>query len=115
MLSIRELLRGRVKDQGDRPTCVAFATTSFHELRCPSMIAEKGGIELVLSEEFLFYGCKQRDGLVNVKGTTVAAAGKWLAAEGQCRAELHPYRKAGALPLVPSKKAFADGKTRTVK
>jgi len=114
MSTIRELVRTRVRDQGDRPTCVAFAVSSFHELWCEVVHLGKSRVELDLSEEFLFYGCKQLDALVNASGTTVVAASKWLETKGQCREELHPYQTAGPLLAVPSPAAFADANTRTL-
>src|SRR5690349_16479162 len=105
-MAIRELFRNRIKDQGDRHTCVAFAVSALHELWCEVFCAHKSGILLDLSEEFLFYGCKQRDGIAKGNGTTVEAAAKWLAKEGQCREELQPYRLNSPLLAVPSKAAF---------
>lgn len=44
----------------------------------------------------------------------MAAARDWLVTDGQCAADLHPYRKVRGPLLVPSSKAFTDARTRTV-
>ncbi len=112
--SVRKIFGRRVKEQGDRPTCVAFAVSAFHEYWCEVVAAGKPTIGLDLSEEFLFYGCKQCDGLpVGADGTTVRAASKSLRSNGQCIERLHPYRQQ-VLTVVPSARAIADGKARTL-
>ena len=80
----------RVKDQGDRPTCVAFAVSSVHEYWRDIFVDNKQSVDLDLSEEFLYYGCKQNDGLPTDAGTTVTAASDWLGVKGQCVEQLHP-------------------------
>lgn len=73
-----------IKDQGRRDTCVAFATTAGHEM------LRVGGEDL--SEEFLHWAAKQRDGLgASVEGTTLAAAADALANLGQPLEYLWPY------------------------
>jgi len=73
-----------IKDQGQRGTCVAFAATAGHE-----MLRHE---EVDLSEEFLRWAAKQRDGLPSsATGTTLAAAAAALAAVGQPPEELWPY------------------------
>ena len=115
MVSVKQFFSHRVKEQGDRPTCVAFAVSAFHEYWCEVVSSGKSAIGVDLSEEFLFYGCKQRDGLpVGSDGTTVLAASSWLRSDGQCIEALHPYRKTGGLLVVPSAAAVADGKKRTL-
>ncbi len=113
MSSVKKFFDNRVKDQGDRPTCVAFATSAFHEYWCEVASSDKSIIEIDLSEEFLFYGCKQRDGLPpGTDGTTVHAASSWLRSDGQCTEALHPYRRNRGLLVVPNAAAVADGKKR---
>jgi Papain family cysteine protease len=72
-----------VRDQGPRGTCVAFALTAAHETR-------RGQGEH-LSEEFLYWACKQQDGLGGRSGTTIAAAASALAQYGQSEGTLWPY------------------------
>ena len=82
-ISVRAAQSG-VKHQYDRPTCVAFAVTAFHEYAHDVLKGLKKASEIDLSEEFLYYHCKQLDGLgPNSTGTTVSAASASLAANGQ--------------------------------
>lgn len=111
---VRERLEGRVKDQGDRPTCVAFAVSSLHEYWRDVFVGGSAAVTLDLSEEFLYYGCKQRDGLVGKSGTTIAAASEWLRAVGQCMEGLHPYRSSDRDLRKPSSAAFNDAHGRKV-
>jgi hypothetical protein len=113
---IRQHFSKRVKDQGERPTCVAFAVSALHEYWVDICCASKASIELDLSEEFLFYGCKMRDGLKGTgSGTTLVAASESLVSDGQCLEQLHPYRQKSPLLSVPSPSAIADGKSRILK
>ena len=110
---IRQHFNKRAKDQGERPTCVAFAVSALHEYWLDICCASKPKLDLDLSEEFLFYGCKARDGLKRPgSGTTVVAASETLLSDGQCLEQLHPYRRKSSLLGVPSPSAFADGKNR---
>jgi hypothetical protein len=104
----------RAKDQGDRPTCVAFAASCLHEYWCDVVLDGKEEVDLDLSEEFLHYGCKQGDGLTGEAGTTVTAARDWLEGKGQCLEQLHPYSKISGPLLTPSQAAFADARRRTL-
>jgi len=104
-----------VKNQHDRPTCVAFAVTALHEHAYDVLKGLKKTAEVDLSEEFLHYHCKQRDGLgANSTGTTVSAACASLGTDGQSLETLCPYQpsppKANLGP--PTRIAVADGKTR---
>lgn len=73
---------GRVRDQGERPTCVAFASTAGNELVRPNNVD--------LSIEYLHWGCNQRDpGPAN--GTTMESALATLLEEGQCPDSMWPY------------------------
>jgi C1A family cysteine protease len=112
--SIRSNFGARVKRQGDRPTCVAFAVSSLHEYWLDVKCANRSPVSLDLSEEFLFFNCKQRDGLARGSGTTVIAASASLKVEGQCLEHLHPYEQSKRLPAAPSQTAIADGKRRTL-
>ena len=72
-----------VRDQGPRGTCVAFAGTASHEA------ARSGAV--VLSEEFLYWACKQQDGFPTRSGTTLTAMSTALESDGQCLAASWPY------------------------
>jgi hypothetical protein len=50
---------GPVRDQGNRGTCLAFATTAGHE---STRLSDLGGPRTDLSEELLYWACKQVDG-----------------------------------------------------
>jgi Papain family cysteine protease len=115
MASVEHFFQGRVKDQGERPTCVAFAVSAFHEHWIEIRTMGKSQIDLDLSEEFLFYGCKQRDGLsISADGTTVRAASDCLLTNGQCIEHLHPYQSRGRLLLTPSQTAISDANRHTL-
>ena len=64
-----------VRDQGARQTCVAFAAAAAHEDRRTEGV--------VLSTEFLYWGCKQIDGVEPRGGTTLSAALEVLERVGQ--------------------------------
>lgn len=74
-------------DQGRRGTCVAFAVTSAHE-------HHHGGADGAepddLSEETLYWGCKQLDGVAG-PGTRLSAADLALQRWGQPLEHLWPY------------------------
>ncbi|MGD1101730.1 MAG: C1 family peptidase [Terriglobia bacterium] len=104
-----------VKNQHDRPTCVPFAVTALHEYTYDVLKGLKKAAEIDLSEEFLYYHCKQRDGLGAIStGTTMFAASASLAMDGQSLEGLCPYQlflpKVNLVP--PTDVALADGKTR---
>ena len=95
---------------------MAFAVSSLHEYWLDICCGNKDKLDLDLSEEFLFYGCKARDGLKGSGGgTTLVAASQSLELDGQCLEALHPYQRKSSLLSVPSKAAFADGKGRVLK
>lgn len=104
-----------VKDQGDRPTCASFAVTSLHEYAHDVLRGARPTAETDLSEEFLHYHCKKRDGLPRMcAGTTLAAAAASLAAEGQSLEAVCPYqphlRPFGLTK--PTAAALADARAR---
>jgi C1A family cysteine protease len=78
---------GPVRDQGNRGTCLAFATTTGHE---STRLSDLGGPRADLSEELLYWACKQLDGNSS-SGTTAGAAARALAEMGQPVASLWPY------------------------
>lgn len=97
-------------DQGRRGTCVAFALTALHT----AAIAPNDG-RLALSEEYLFWAAKKRDGYSG-DGTTYLAAVRGLSEDGQCQAEHWPYDDATSHDesgYSPSAVATADAQCRT--
>jgi Papain family cysteine protease len=82
MLDLRSQLTS-IKHQGRRGTCVAFAATAAHE-----MLRGDGND---LSEEFLYWGAKQRDGQPGTVATTLAAAAQTLVDLGQPLEVMWPY------------------------
>lgn len=71
-----------VRDQGERPTCVAFATVALKEY------IEKSRERF--SEQFLYWACKQLDG-VEEAGTYLHAAAGALELHGCCLNRTWPY------------------------
>lgn len=72
-----------IKSQGPRGTCVAFAATAAHEWLWAD------GLDL--SEEYLFWAAKQRDGTPQANATTLTAAAEALSALGQPEENIWPY------------------------
>lgn len=75
----------QVGDQGQRGTCVAFAFTSLDRRAHGDPAAAEA-----LSEEFLYWAAKQRDG-TGADGTTFFAASTGLHDYGQSLAQHWPY------------------------
>ena len=73
-----------VLNQGQRGTCVAFGTTAVREF-----FTGKDGPKL--SEQYLYWGAKQRDGHENEVGTWIRYAIQCLEESGICREETWPY------------------------
>lgn len=73
-------------DQGRRGTCVAFAVTAAHEQHHQHGDSAPDD----LSEETLYWGCKQLDGIAR-PGTRLSAADLALQRWGQPLEELWPY------------------------
>jgi hypothetical protein len=96
-----------IRDQGRQLACVAFAGTASHEL------TRGDGVEL--SQAFLHWACKARDGLHPRAGTTLAALESALTAVGQARADFWPYRASQGSEepgYGPTPEALADAATR---
>lgn len=97
---------GPVHEQGERPTCLAFAVTAAHELtRAQSAVQED------LSEEALYWGCKRLDGGVPA-GTSFAAAQNALRNWGQPAEAVWPYdpRRDESLPYRPPRGVRVGGR-----
>ncbi len=75
-----------VRDQGPRGTCVAFSVTAAHELL---LLKTKGTLE-DLSEEILYWHCKQIDG-DQLPGTSFDSAAIALMRNGQPLENQWPY------------------------
>ncbi len=72
-----------VRNQGGRGTCVAFASTALREF----LIECEAG----LSEQFLYWACKELDGMPEESGTYVRTAMAALNGMGICRTETWRY------------------------
>lgn len=83
-----------VRDQGCRPTCLAFAASDAHA-------HARGFPKVALSPEYAFYHAAQRMGaLSSGQGVTMAATLDSLGAEGQPEEQHYPYTSLPpALPL----------------
>lgn len=92
------------RDQGQRPTCLPFATTAVHEF-CRS------GSESCqpLSEEMLYQMALSIERLSD--GTTIPSIELALSRSGQCRSCLCPYQKDESAITISSA-AIEDGLTR---
>lgn len=74
-----------IQNQGQRGTCVAFATTAVREYLLAKSPDYKN-----LSEQHLYWNCKQHDGVPGA-GTYISVAMERLLADGQCPEETWPY------------------------
>ena len=79
-------LMDEVRDQGSRPTCVAFALTAAHEKW--RVAAEN--ISEDLCEEFLYWAAKKVD-MNGLAGTSLNSAAKALGDTGQPNEDSWPY------------------------
>jgi C1A family cysteine protease len=84
-VDLRSTLQG-VQDQGMRSTCLAFAVTAGHE----SIRYVKNRVIEDLSEELLYWGCKQIDG-DREPGTVFSAVAAALMRWGQPPEDVWPY------------------------
>ncbi len=73
-----------IKHQGRRGTCTAHATVALREF-----MSDKDSIDL--SEQFLYWYCKENDGRPNKKGTPLRIAFKGLDEVGVCEESTWPY------------------------
>jgi len=94
-----------IQNQGQRPTCVAFAVTSCHEVH--------GSYEK-LSEEFLYRCCKKSQNNED-DGTTVPVAFDALVRLGQATAVQMPYQSQFTSPILTSPtpiSSYRDARSR---
>jgi Papain family cysteine protease len=75
-----------VRDQDERLTCVAFASTEAAQQYWLSQ-----GQTVVLSPQFMYWDCKQHDGDPTGGGTWIAVAMTQLQADGCCLENVWPY------------------------
>jgi hypothetical protein len=74
---------GPARDQGKRPTCLAFATSDVH--------AALRGAWQALSTEFAFYHAQQRGGRMPSEGTTLPSMLQAIREDGQPAETAWPY------------------------
>ncbi len=74
-----------IRDQGQRGTCTAFAAVALCEF------AEK--LQWELSPQFLYWACKERDGMPEIDGTSLETTQEALYEAGVCEESLWPYCK----------------------
>ena len=83
-----------IRDQGSRGTCVAFAATALREFF--------EGVHSGFSENYLYWGCKQIDGIKNQSGTYIKCSVEWITGDvspdheddaGICLEKYWPYEK----------------------
>lgn len=75
-----------VRDQGNRPTCVAFAATAMWE----HIVQIEEKLEEPFSPQHLYCRCKEEDGFPG-GGTHPAVALALLSQDGVCRESVWPY------------------------
>ncbi len=74
-----------IRDQGQRGTCVAFATTAVREFWLGASAPTPD-----LSEQFLYWDCKKHD-LLPGPGTLISVGMQCLLDEGECPEQAWPY------------------------
>lgn len=80
-------LLGAARDQGNRETCLAFATSAAHEI---ARFRKRGGAIEPLGEELLYWRCKQIDE-DDEGGTVPASISMALKDPGQSAQSYWPY------------------------
>lgn len=76
---------GPIRNQGRRGSCVAHAMCALREFH----VTAEPGIDL--SEQFLYWWCKENDGIPTASGTYIATAAQGLKGVGICREATWPY------------------------
>ncbi len=92
-----------IKNQGSRGTCVSFASTALREY----LEVVAGSDTSDLSEQFLYWNCKQNDGNSGC-GTWVSVAMQCLLNDGECRESIWPYN-ASATPCPDAQGPLPQG------
>jgi hypothetical protein len=75
-----------IRNQRNRGTCVAFACTAVREY----LLGEEASVQGDLSEQFLYWNCKQRDGY-DGSGTWIRVGMEALKEDGICVEDVWPY------------------------
>ena len=81
---------GRVRDQADRGTCVAHAVVAVLECQRRRLHGE----DVDLSEQYVYWLAKERDGQPQQEGTWLQVAMPATQSEGACLEETWPYNPA---------------------
>jgi hypothetical protein len=76
-----------VRDQGQRGTCVAFASIAYLEYHLAGGVAKTRR----LSEQFLYWACKESDGVPDVEGTHVRVGADVVRTQGACLSRTWRY------------------------
>jgi hypothetical protein len=104
-----------VAAQFDRGTCGAFAFTVLNE-----HVQLRKGDAVRLSQQHLYYECKEIDGIASCEGTTLEAASRVLAEIGQCTALFCPYvtgscnNDLGSISVTAARQQAAAYKVNTI-
>src|SRR5262245_8549530 len=91
-----------IRDQRERDTCVAHSLVACREIRTFQDSTAWRAQWARLSEQFLYWGAKHRDGGLERPGTLLQAGCQALAEVGVCEADLWPYQlepNAGQHPI----------------
>ena len=79
----------KVRDQGQRGTCVAFASVAFLEFHLSPATKTAGTKRR--SEQFVYWACKRDDGAPKEEGTYCSTARQVLKKSGACLAQIWKY------------------------
>lgn len=77
-----------IRNQQERGTCVAFASVGFLEFH---LKANPSGTFRRFSEQFVYWGCKNEDGMPQTEGTFVSTARQVLKDRGACLGKTWKY------------------------
>lgn len=80
-----------VKDQGEHPTCAAFAATASNEFRMAFIVNRLLRGFRNLSESSIFCEAKKTDGIPYERGTTLIALAEVIGRTGQAQEIFYPY------------------------